>query len=339
MRSLYYAAWDVLELRDVPEPRAGAGEVVLNVAAVGICGSELEAVRSRSPRRTPPLIMGHEFCGEVAAVGEGVTDVKPGDRVVASPLVFCGRCPECRSGMVHLCPERQIIGMHRPGGFAEKVALPAAALYALPERVSPLQGALVEPLANAVHVWSLIARRFPETVVVFGCGPIGLLALQVARAAGAFRLVAVDVNAGRLELAHAVGAEPLLNPIHADVVAEVRAFTRGRGADVVIDAAGTPETRRAAVEAARPGGEVVWIGLHGDATEVPGRDVVLGERRITGSYAVTPRDLETAIGLFAHGRVDIAPWTRPFPLEEGPRVFRELMTAPPAEYTKALLLP
>ena len=339
MKALRYPAWDVLEVVDVDEPRPAPGEVVLQVAAVGICGSELEAFAHRSPRRTPPLVMGHEFCGEVAAVAPDVTEVKVGDRVVSSSLIPCGRCPSCRGGAVHLCPDRGIFGMNRPGAFAERVAVPARVLLPLPERVSPLQGALVEPLANGVHVWSLLAAKFPETVVVIGCGTIGLLALQVAWAGGALRLVAVDTSDARLSMAHAVGAEPLFNPNRDAVVAEIRAFTRGRGADVVIDAAGTPATRRTAVEAVRPGGEVVWIGTHGDVTELSGRDVVLGERRVSGSYAVTYDDLSTAVGLFAHGRIDIEPWARPFPLEEGARVFRQLLTAPPADYAKAILLP
>lgn len=340
MKALVYPAWDTLEVRDdVPEPVPATGEVVLEVAAVGICGSEVEAVASRSPRRTPPLVMGHEFCGVVAAVGAGVDGVREGDRVVASSLVPCGRCRDCRAGRTNLCARRAIFGMNRPGAFAERVAVPARVLLPLPERVSPLQGALVEPLGNAVHVWGLAARRFPETVVVVGCGTIGLMALQVARAGGALTLVAVDTNEARLEMAHAVGAEPVFNPVREDVVGVLAELTRGRGADVVIDAVGAPATRRAAVDLVRPGGDVVWIGTHGDVTELSGRAVVLGERRISGSYDVTDEDLETAIGLFAHGRIEIAPWVRPFPLDDGAAVFRTLLTAPPRDYVKALLLP
>ena len=339
MKALRYPAWDVLDIADVDEPVLAAGEAMLQVAAVGICGSELEAVAHRSPRRTPPLVMGHEFCGEVIAVAPDVTDVKVGDRVVANSLIPCGRCRECRTGTTHLCPERGIFGMNRPGAFAERVAVPARVLLPLPERVSPLEGALVEPLANGVHVWSLLSAKFPETVVVIGAGTIGLLALQVAKAGGALRLVAVDTSDTRLEMAQAVGAEPLFNPRRDAVAAEVRAFTRGRGADVVIDAVGAPATRRLAVEAVRPGGEVVWIGTHGDVTELAGRDVVLGERRISGSYSTTFADMETAVALFAHRRIDIEPWTRPFPLDDGARVFRQLLDAPPPDYAKAILLP
>jgi threonine dehydrogenase-like Zn-dependent dehydrogenase len=340
VKALVYPAWDTLEVRDdVPEPVPARGEVVLEVAAVGICGSEVEAVASRSPRRTPPLVMGHEFCGVVAAVGADVAGVREGDRVAASSLVPCGRCRDCRAGRTNVCPDRQIFGMNRPGAFAERVAVPARVLLPLPERVSPLEGALVEPLGNAVHVWRLVRPRFPETVVVLGAGTIGLMALQVARAGGALTLIAVDTNAGRLETAHGLGAEPVFDPGREDVVAAVADVTRGRGADVVIDAVGAPATRRAAVELVRPGGDVVWIGTHGDVTELSGRAVVLGERRISGSYDVTDEDLETAIGLFAHRRVEIAPWARPFPLEEGAAVFRALLTAPPRDYAKALLLP
>jgi threonine dehydrogenase-like Zn-dependent dehydrogenase len=149
----------------------------------------------------------------------------------------------------------------------------------------------------------------------------------------------VDTNDARIEVAHALGAEPVINPAREAVVPWVREFTRRRGADLVVDAAGTPETRQSAVAAARAGGTVVWIGLHADASEVSGHDVVLGERAVLGSYAVTPRDLRTAIGLFAHGRVDVTPWVRPFPFVEGARVFRQLATAPPRDYVKAVLLP
>jgi threonine dehydrogenase-like Zn-dependent dehydrogenase len=229
--------------------------------------------------------------------------------------------------------------MKRPGGFAEYCAVPAATLLPLPEKVSPVEGALVEPLANGVHALSLVSQRFPETVLVIGAGTIGLMALQVAKALGGFRLLCADTNERRLEVAHRLGAEPVFNPARTDVVAAVRDFTRGRGADVVVDAVGTSGTRRAAVAASRAGGEVVWIGLHEDSTQLSGFDLVLGERRVSGSYAVTPRDLRTAIGLFAHGKIEVAPWVRPFPLGEGARVFRELLTAPPADYIKALLLP
>jgi len=338
VKALVYLAHDEIEVRDVAEPAAGPGEALVQVAAVGICGSELEAFATRSPRRPPPLIMGHEFCGQVIATGPGVADLGAGERVVMSSLIPCGVCDRCRDGDGHLCPRREIFGMKRPGGFAELVVVPAETVLPLPEKVSPLEGALVEPLANAVHVFALVEERLPETVVVLGAGTIGLMCLQVARTLGAFRLVAVDPSPSRLEVAHALGAEPVVNPREMPLQEAVRELTRGQGADVVVDAAGTAETRREAVAIARPGGEVVWIGTHTDETGLSGFQVVHGERRIQGSYAVRPRDLRKAIGLFAHGRIDVTSWVRPFALAEGARVFRELLTQP-KDYVKAVLLP
>jgi threonine dehydrogenase-like Zn-dependent dehydrogenase len=228
--------------------------------------------------------------------------------------------------------------MRRAGGFAELTAVPVATVLPLPEPVSFVDGALVEPLANAVHVFTLVQERLPETVVVFGAGTIGLMCLQVARALGAFRLVVVDPSRTRVEVARALGAEAVIDPRQQPVREAIMDLTGGRGADVVVDAAGTAETRREAVSSARPGGEVVWIGLHSDDAGLSGFEVVLGERRIQGSYAVRARDLRKAIGLLAHGRVDTRGWVRPFPLADGARVFRELLTQPPG-YIKAVLVP
>jgi L-iditol 2-dehydrogenase len=339
MKALFYPAWDQLEIRDVSEPRPQPGEVVLRIAAVGICGSELHGFVTHAPRRTPPAILGHEFCGQVALVGEGVSGYRPGDWVAVNSVIACGQCEDCLDGNVHLCRKGEVFGMKRPGGFAEFCAVPVSTLLPLPGAVSPVQGSLLEPLANGIHALSLTSQRFPETLVVIGAGTIGLMALQVAKAAGALRLVSVDVSDARLAMASHLGAEMVLNPKRHDVVAAVQDLTHGRGADVVVDAVGAAETRRVAVSAARRGGEVVWLGLHDDPTQLSGFDVVLGERKVLGSFAVTHHDLRTALGLFAHGRIVLDPWVRTFPLADGVRVFLQLATNPPDDYVKAILLP
>lgn len=339
MKAIYYPAWDELELRDVPEPSPKPGEVVLRVAAAGICGSELHGFVTHSARRTPPAILGHEFCGQVAEVGPGVTGYQHGDWVGVNSVIACGRCEDCLDANVHLCRDAEVFGMKRPGGFAEYCAVPASTLLHLPGTVSPVQGSLLEPLANGIHALSLTRQRFPETVVILGAGTIGLFALQVAKASGALRLMSVDVSDARLDVALQLGAETVFNPGKQDMVAAVRQLTRGRGADVVVDAVGAAETRDAAVKMARRGGEVVWLGLHEDPTQLSGFDVVLGERKVLGSFAVTHHDLRTAIGLFAHGGITLDPWVRTFPLSEGVQVFRQLVTDPPKDYIKAVLLP
>ncbi len=339
MKAIYYPAWDELDLWDVPEPSPKPGEVVLRVAAVGICGSELHGFVTHAARRTPPTVLGHEFCGRVAEVGPGVSGYQRGDWVGVSSVIACGQCEDCLDGNVHLCRTGEVFGMKRPGGFAERCAVPVSTLLPLPSTVSPVQGSLLEPLGNAVHALSLTSQRFPETVVILGAGTIGLFVLQVAKASGALRLIASDVSDARLEVASQLGAEKVLNPQKHDVVAIVQQMTGGRGADVVVDAVGAAETRLAAVKMARRGGEVVWLGLHDDATQISGFDVVLGERKILGSFAVTHHNLRIAIGLFAHGKITLDPWVRTFPLTDGVQVFRQLITDPPKDYIKAVLLP
>lgn len=339
MKALYYPAWDQLEVRDVAAPSAKPGEVVLKVLAAGICGSELHGFKIHAPRRTPPLILGHEFAGEVLAAGEGVTGYRPGERVAVNSTISCGTCEACLDGDPHVCPTAEVYGTKRPGAFAEQVAAPVSTLLPMPESVTPVQASLMEPLGNGVHAWSMVRRRFPENVVIFGAGAIGLFTLQVARAGGAGRLAVVDVSPARLAVAQQLGAERAFNARTDDVLAGLRDFTRGRGAEVAIDAVGAAGTRELAVKAIRKGGECVWIGLHDDATTVGGLDIVLGERAILGSFAVRPRDLRVALDLLAAGRIQLDPWVKTFPLAEGVDVFTQLVTAPPDDYIKAVLLP
>ncbi|RPH99050.1 MAG: galactitol-1-phosphate 5-dehydrogenase [Zetaproteobacteria bacterium] len=339
MKALFYPAWDRLEIRDVPEPSPKPGEVLLKVLAVGICGSELHGFKIHAPRRTPPLIMGHEFSGEVLAVGPGVSGFRVGEVVAVNSTISCGACDACVDGDPHVCPTAEVYGTKRPGAFAELVAAPVPTLLRMPGNVTPVQASLMEPLGNGVHAWSMIRRRFPETVAIFGAGAIGLLTMQVALAGGAGRVAVVDVSPARLAVAKRLGADRTLDARRDDVLAGLRDFTRGRGADVAIDAVGAAATRDLAVKAIRKGCECVWLGLHDDATSVGGLDIVLGEKAIYGSFAVRPRDLHTALDLLGAGKIALEPWVRTFPLADGAKVFTELVTAPPDDYIKAVLLP
>jgi L-iditol 2-dehydrogenase len=339
MKALFYPAWDEMELRDVPEPSPKPGEVLLKVLAVGICGSELHGFVIHAPRRTPPLIMGHEFAGEVLAVGQGVKGYRAGDVVAVNSTISCGTCEACVDGDPHVCRTAEVFGTKRPGAFAEQVAVPVSTLLPMPENVTAVQASLMEPLGNGVHAWSMVRRRFPETVVIFGAGAIGLFALQVAKAAGAGRLAVVDVSPARLAVARRLGAERTFNARSDDVLAGIGDFTRGRGADVAIDAVGAANTRDLAVKAIRKGCECVWLGLHDDATTVGGLDIVLGEKAIYGSFAVRPRDLRAALDLLGAGKITLEPWVRTFLLTDGAQVFMQLVSAPPDDYIKAVLLP
>jgi (R,R)-butanediol dehydrogenase / meso-butanediol dehydrogenase / diacetyl reductase len=321
VKALRYPAWDVLDIADVEEPVLRAGEAILDVAAVGICGSELEAVASRSPRRTPPLVMGHEFCGEVIAVAPDVTDVKVGDRVVANSLIPCGRCRECRTGATHLCPERGIFGMNRPGAFAERVAVPAGVVLPLPERVSPLEGALVEPLANGVHAARVgragVEAGPVERVVVLGAGTIGLMTLQAALVGGASWAGVVELHPARRALAEALGA-------HGTYSAE----SVPGDADIVFDAVGAESTRRLAIDLLRPGGCAVFIGLATDSTALRFHEVIRGGLTVRGSYAYSDADYDEALRWLLDGRAGLGELEPVLPLDAGPDAFAELSTGP-----------
>lgn len=339
MKALYYPAWDRLEIREVPEPTPGPGEVLVRVRAVAICGSELHGYKIHAPRRTPPLILGHEFAGEVTALGEGVAGYRVGDRVAANSTVACGTCPACVDGDPHVCPAAEVYGTRRPGAFAEYVAASVSTLFPIPDSLTMEQASLMEPLGNGIHAVAMLRQRFPGQVAVFGAGAIGLFAMQAAAAAGAGRIAVVDVSPARLQVAATLGAARTLNADAEDVLAGLRDFGGERGLDVTIDAVGAAATRDLAVRAVRKGGECVWLGLHEDATTVGGLEVVLGERTIYGSFNVRPADLRTALSLLSSGRVRTDTWVKCFPLTDGVRVFQELVHRTPDDYIKAVLIP
>jgi threonine dehydrogenase-like Zn-dependent dehydrogenase len=325
MQALLYPAYGELEVRDVPEPSPGPGEVLVRVGACGICGSETGSFAARSTRRVPPVIMGHEFAGTVAALGEGVTGLRVGERVVVNSLVHCGACDLCRRGLTHLCRQRQVFGMHRPGAFAELVAAPAGIVYPMPESMTAVLGALVEPLANGVHVIRLAQGNPMERVVVLGAGPIGLMCLQAALQLGARQVAVSEVNAGRREVALALGAATAWDPRDGGLVAGSAAFTDGQGADLVVDAVGSAQTKRDAVTLARPGGDIVWIGLHGDEVTFNSFDLILPERRLSGSYGAADADIRTAIDWFSEGKIRTDPWVETVPLSRGAEAFFGLL--------------
>jgi L-iditol 2-dehydrogenase len=300
-------------------------EVRLKVAACGICGSELETFKNRSPRRTPPLVMGHEFCGTIAEAGAEVRDWAVGARVVSNSLVPCGRCIRCRRGDTHLCAERQIFGMHRPGAFAEYVNVPARCLIPWPEHLPAEAAALAEPMANGIHVVQLTRDRPAATALVIGAGPIGLFCQQALQVLRGSRVIVADLSPERLAVARKLGAARVVNPREEDVVKVLQAETDGEGADLTVDAVGGAITKRAALEALRPGGASVWIGLHENTVAVD-------------TYAATIAELRQALDLMAAGRVDALSWVQRFPLTDGVTAFNRMLAAKGADL-KAVICP
>jgi L-iditol 2-dehydrogenase len=343
MKAMVYTKPKELKILDVDNPRPQPGEALIKVVACGICGSELEGFASVSPRRVPPLIMGHEFSGEVIEVVPSLIPypsslIRIGDRVCVNPLLTCGECDLCRSGHLTVCRNRRLISMHRPGAFAEYVAVPLSSCYQLPSDFEMSKGAFVEPTANAVHVVGLGMMPLPRFTLVMGAGTIGLLAAQVARAAGAPRVMVADISNYRLSIAQSIVADAVVNVKEQSLEEALREFTDGAGFDLCVDAVGTTDTRAASVAMIRPGGVASWIGTHAEETTFNGRDIVLAEKSVRGSYAFTHYDFAKAIDLLHAGTVKVDAWSKPFPLTEGVEAFWSLLNGT-NEYVKALLQP
>jgi 2-desacetyl-2-hydroxyethyl bacteriochlorophyllide A dehydrogenase len=310
-----------MELQDAREPSPEPGEVVIASRASAICGSDLHGFREASPRRIPPLVMGHETVGEIAAVGAGVSEGRLGERVVLKPIVSCGACASCRSGATNHCASGRLVGRDLTGGFAERFAVPETAAVPLDTTVSDEVATLTEPMANAVHVTSRSVAN-GDRVFVIGAGPIGVLMAKAAFLQGASRVLVTDPVPERLRLAEAQGAEPVTGD---DPAASVLETTGGEGADVVIDAAGYESTWAMGLRAVRTGGRIDEVGL-GAASGTVDFFAVLGkEVTIAGSYAWGEGDFARAIELVAQGALDPAGWITTMPIEDGQRAFRELV--------------
>jgi len=338
MKTLLYPEYDQLKIADQAMPQPGAGEVRLRVEACGICGSELEAFKKRSPRRVPPLVMGHEFCGVVEEVGPGVSTLVTGQRVVSHSLFGCGQCVRCMRGDSHLCAQRQLFGMNRPGAFAEYVVAPEKCLVAWPDHLPAEAASLAEPLANGVHVVGLTKPLNPNLVVIVGAGPIGLLCQQAFQCMTAADVVVADLIQERLDVATQLGAEQVINVSHEDFMTTIRDLTDGEGADIIVDAVGTTLSKQQALAATRPGGIAVWIGTHENTVTLDSYDITLAERRVQGSYAASMDELKVAVDLLARNRVDGKSWIKTFPLGEGVEAFRRMLAAQ-GDDIKAVLMP
>ena len=248
-------------LKDVPTPTIRDDEVLIRVRRAGVCGTDVhihEWDDWAKGRCRPPFVVGHEFAGDVVQVGKLVTDVREGDRVTAEGHIVDGRCLLCRTGNAHVCPYTKIIGVDRDGCFAEYIAMPATNVWHLDDDVSYEVGGIHDPMGNAFHT-ALTADIPGATVLVTGCGPIGLFAVGICKAAGASRVIASDVNERRLELARRMGADDAVHPREAE--GAVKSRTDGLGVDVVLEMSGVPSAIHQAFALVRVGGRVQMLGI------------------------------------------------------------------------------
>ena len=341
MRALVWTAARQMQLQDAPEPQAAADEILIRVGQAGICGSELSGYLGHNALRLPPLIMGHEFAGEIIELGALVPQLRPdlqrGDLVTVNPLWYCGDCAACHAGLNQLCARRSLLGAHRPGAFAEIIAAPAKLALKLPAGMDTRVGALTEPAGCAVRIAELAGAVADEDCLVIGAGPIGLLSLQMLRYKGAARVFIAELDAARLAMGEALGGIPL----HADatdVVAAVQDATAGAGVAVAVDAVGTAQTRAQCAAALRPGGTLVLSGLHEESSAMPVAAMIRSEIVARGSFAYTPANFAAGLDMLAARVLQLDAWIVEAPLEEGGMWFDRLIDAP-GDVSKVLLRP
>ncbi|HEV2484829.1 MAG TPA: alcohol dehydrogenase catalytic domain-containing protein [Terracidiphilus sp.] len=313
MRALVYAAPRRVILEDCPRPHPAAGEVEIAVVAAGICGADISGFLGRSRRRTPPLILGHELVGRT----------RDGRRVVADPLVSCGRCADCLDGRENFCSGLRLLGMDRMAGcFAEFVSVPESQMYEIPDDLEDARAVFAEPLANIVHLFRLAAPSLPFRMGIVGAGTMGSLALKMALHMGVREVLVEDVDEVRLAGARRMGATLAVNSETGR--GEVRSFA-GRGLDLVLDASGEERARQAAFELCRPGGTVVLLGMAKERSELDFGVSIRKEHRALMSFGYTPVDFRRSLDLLVAGEIDLRPWTAEMPLDEGQRAFEKMI--------------
>ncbi len=345
MKALELVEYEKFEFKEVPVPEIESDEVLVGVAACGICGSDVHGMDGSSGRRIPPIIMGHEAAGTIVAVGNEVdaSRWREGDRVTFDSTIYCGQCWHCNRGEVNLCDNRMVLGVscgdyRRHGAFAEYVAVPQRILYALPEKITFEQAAMVEAVSVAVHAVGRSPVSLGDSVVVVGAGMIGLLCLQAAQAAGCGQTFLVDIDESRLELGRELGADFCLNSSKVDVLEVVRSQTSGRGADISLEAVGISPTANLAIDCLRKGGSCTLVGNIAKMVDLPLQAVVTRQVSLIGTCA-SAGEYPASLDLMARGVIRVDPLiSRARPLSEGGEWFERLHKSEPG-LTKVILKP
>lgn len=330
MKAAVLTAAKNFEIRQVPVPEYGDDEVLIRVSQCSICGTDIHIFNGHYAQDKLPLIPGHEFSGEIVAVGRRVATLAPGQRVVADINISCGHCYYCRRNELLNCPEIRQLGIHTHGAFAQYVAVPARLVIPVSDEITDSVACLTEPFSCVVRAGKKIGLSVAESVVVIGAGPVGNMHIQMARLLGAAPIIAVELNPQRAELAGQCGADCVItDPERA--LEQIKQLTQGRGADVVIESVGHPELYKQALTFMRPGGRLLAFGLTDGETDIAIRplEIILKEQRIQGSVAGMGEDMHQALHLLQHQRFITAPFCQSVhPLEDIQQVFTSLLAQP-----------
>jgi len=329
MKALVLEEYHKLVYKDMPIPNIGEKEVLIEVKACGICGSDVHGMDGSSGRRIPPLIMGHEASGIIVQKGDQVQDFSEGDRVTFDSTIYCGACFYCRQGLINLCDNRRVLGVspkeyRQHGAFAEYVAVPEHILYCLPDGLSFEQAAMVEPVSIAFHAVALTPISLNDSAIVIGAGMVGIFAIQALRAAGCGKIIAVDIEKNKLDLAQKLGADYVLQAGQVDIVEEVRKLTDNRGAKLAFEVVGNTAAVNTAISSLRKGGTLTIIGNLASMVEFPLQEVVTRQIRINGSCA-SCGEYQACLDMIARGKINVdALISNIAPLAEGAKWFERL---------------
>jgi 6-hydroxycyclohex-1-ene-1-carbonyl-CoA dehydrogenase len=296
-----------LELNNVPLPAPLAGEVLVRVAACGICHTDLHYIDHGVPTFKSPVILGHEVSGTIAGLGPGVTRFHEGDRVLLPAVFTCGACRACRTGRENICEQMKMLGNHLDGAYAEYVVAPAKDCFPLPKEIPLAEACLIgDAMSTPYHAVKHRARvRMGDTVAIFGCGGVGINAVQFAALAGG-RVIAVDIDDRKLDLARQFGAHDVLNPRAFERVDKELKKRTGGGVDIALEVIGKPETQRLAYDSLRPGGRLTIVGYSAEPVTLPFSRMMFYEMEIVGSLGCRPTDYPELIELVRAGRVKLA---------------------------------
>lgn len=329
MKALVLEAYNKLVYKEMPSPEIGKNEVLIEVKACGICGSDVHGMDGSSGRRHPPLIMGHEAAGVIVKIGDKVQGFSKGERVTFDSTIYCGECYYCRQGLINLCDNRRVLGVapkeyRQHGAFAEYVAVPAHILYRLPEGLSFEQAAMVEPVSIAFHAVALTSITLNDTAVVVGAGMVGIFVIQALRAAGCGKIIAIDLEKNKLDLALKLGADYVLQAGQVDVAEEVRKLTDGRGANIALEVVGNTAAINTAISSLRKGGALTIVGNIAATVEFPLQEVVTRQISINGSCS-SCGEYPACLDMIARGSINVdALISSIAPLSEGAQWFERL---------------
>lgn len=337
MKALVYTAVRTVEVHEVDMPVAGPTEVLVRVGATGICGSDIHGFLGHSSRRMPGLILGHETVGIIEEGDESLL----GKRVSVNPLITCMLCPACRAGRHNNCLNWRLLGMDQThGGFGEYVTVPRRNVHPIPDSVHDEKAVMVEPLANAFHILSMIPQSagLAPTAVIVGGGTIGACIYAVAQARGLQILAVSEPNPKRQAILEALGCRRVIDPRSTDVADTILAETNGQGVSLAIDAVGSSVTRNTCAKLVSRGGTALLLGLDEGTTSFDFFDLVRREVRLQTSFAYTEQNYAEALDFVVNGAVDFTPWTTSMPTEQGQQAFETLVNSP-GQYLKIALVP